>query len=164
MFFLPFVANAQERLGDGAMGALAGALVGGPVGRSGWVGRGRGGRLFGRASNCVQLGRQRAPALSPRPLSPISGAIIRLYEASHKPRRRSAIARLLLVRSRPSQRARRAPPHRRQWHRESWRKAQLAGLERVPIKWNHLIDKDATQKQRVGACPHETSDTYPMSK
>jgi hypothetical protein len=30
--FLPFVANAQERLGDGAMGALAGALVGGPVG------------------------------------------------------------------------------------------------------------------------------------
>jgi hypothetical protein len=32
MFFLPFVANAQERLGDGAMGALAGALVGGPVG------------------------------------------------------------------------------------------------------------------------------------
>jgi hypothetical protein len=36
---LPSVANAQERLGDGAMGALAGALV------SGWVGRGRGGRL-----------------------------------------------------------------------------------------------------------------------
>jgi hypothetical protein len=30
--FLPSVANAQERLGDGAMGALAGALVGGPVG------------------------------------------------------------------------------------------------------------------------------------
>ncbi len=30
--FPPFVANAQERLGDGAMGALAGALVGGPVG------------------------------------------------------------------------------------------------------------------------------------
>jgi hypothetical protein len=29
---LPSVANAQERLGDGAMGALAGALVGGPVG------------------------------------------------------------------------------------------------------------------------------------
>jgi hypothetical protein len=30
--FLPAAANAQERLGDGAMGALAGALVGGPVG------------------------------------------------------------------------------------------------------------------------------------
>jgi len=30
--FLPSIANAQERLGDGAMGALAGALVGGPVG------------------------------------------------------------------------------------------------------------------------------------
>jgi hypothetical protein len=30
--FLPSVVNAQERLGDGAMGALAGALVGGPVG------------------------------------------------------------------------------------------------------------------------------------
>jgi hypothetical protein len=29
---LPAVADAQERLGDGAMGALAGALVGGPVG------------------------------------------------------------------------------------------------------------------------------------
>jgi hypothetical protein len=29
---LPSIANAQERLGDGAMGALAGALVGGPVG------------------------------------------------------------------------------------------------------------------------------------
>lgn len=29
---LPCVAKAQERLGDGAMGALAGALVGGPVG------------------------------------------------------------------------------------------------------------------------------------
>jgi hypothetical protein len=34
---LPSVANAQERLGDGAMGALAGALVGGPVGRRGLV-------------------------------------------------------------------------------------------------------------------------------
>ncbi len=30
--FLPFAANAQERLGDGAMGALAGALASGPVG------------------------------------------------------------------------------------------------------------------------------------
>ena len=30
--FLPSLANAQERLGDGAMGALAGALVGGPIG------------------------------------------------------------------------------------------------------------------------------------
>jgi len=30
--FLPSIAKAQERLGDGAMGALAGALVGGPVG------------------------------------------------------------------------------------------------------------------------------------
>jgi hypothetical protein len=30
--FLPTLAYAQERLGDGAMGALAGALVGGPVG------------------------------------------------------------------------------------------------------------------------------------
>jgi hypothetical protein len=32
MAFLPSVAIAQERLGDGAMGALAGALVGGPIG------------------------------------------------------------------------------------------------------------------------------------
>ncbi|MGQ0446653.1 MAG: hypothetical protein ACT4O2_16425 [Beijerinckiaceae bacterium] len=30
--FLPSFAHAQERLGDGAMGALAGALVGGPIG------------------------------------------------------------------------------------------------------------------------------------
>ncbi|MGH6841579.1 MAG: hypothetical protein ACREDV_05725 [Methylocella sp.] len=30
--FLPFHAHAQERLGDGAIGALAGALVGGPIG------------------------------------------------------------------------------------------------------------------------------------
>ena len=29
--FLPCTANAQERLGDGAMGALAGTLAGGPV-------------------------------------------------------------------------------------------------------------------------------------
>jgi hypothetical protein len=32
LFVLPSLANAQERLGDGAMGALAGALVAGPVG------------------------------------------------------------------------------------------------------------------------------------
>jgi hypothetical protein len=32
LFLAPSLANAQERLGDGAMGALAGALVGGPVG------------------------------------------------------------------------------------------------------------------------------------
>jgi hypothetical protein len=32
LFVLPSIANAQERLGDGAMGALAGALVGGPIG------------------------------------------------------------------------------------------------------------------------------------
>jgi hypothetical protein len=32
MAVVPSVANAQERLGDGAMGALAGALVGGPIG------------------------------------------------------------------------------------------------------------------------------------
>ncbi len=30
--FLSYSANAQERPGDGALGALAGALVGGPVG------------------------------------------------------------------------------------------------------------------------------------
>ncbi len=30
--FLPSFAKAQERLGDGAMGALAGVLVGGPIG------------------------------------------------------------------------------------------------------------------------------------
>jgi hypothetical protein len=30
--FAPVAVHAQERLGDGAMGALAGALVGGPVG------------------------------------------------------------------------------------------------------------------------------------
>ncbi len=32
ILLLPSLAKAQERLGDGAMGALAGALVGGPVG------------------------------------------------------------------------------------------------------------------------------------
>lgn len=32
VFFLPFAAKAQERIGDGALGALAGALVAGPVG------------------------------------------------------------------------------------------------------------------------------------
>jgi hypothetical protein len=32
LFLAPSLANAQERLGDGAMGALAGALVGGPIG------------------------------------------------------------------------------------------------------------------------------------
>ena len=31
-FLLPSLACAQERLGDGAMGALAGAVVGGPIG------------------------------------------------------------------------------------------------------------------------------------
>ncbi|MBI2714965.1 MAG: hypothetical protein HYX37_11015 [Rhizobiales bacterium] len=30
--FAPTVAGAQERLGDGAMGAVAGAIVAGPVG------------------------------------------------------------------------------------------------------------------------------------
>src|SRR5208283_5742348 len=33
--FLPSIANAQERLGDGAMGALAGALV--AAARSAWL-------------------------------------------------------------------------------------------------------------------------------
>ena len=28
----PTIAGAQERLGDGAMGAIAGAIVGGPIG------------------------------------------------------------------------------------------------------------------------------------
>jgi sugar phosphate permease len=32
LIFLPAAARAQERLGDGALGALTGALVGGPVG------------------------------------------------------------------------------------------------------------------------------------
>jgi hypothetical protein len=32
IFFLPCAAAAQERLGDGALGAIAGAVVGGPVG------------------------------------------------------------------------------------------------------------------------------------
>jgi carbamoyltransferase len=32
-----------------------------------------------------------------------------------------------------------------------------SALERVPIKWNHLIDKDAAQIQRVGACPYRKS-------
>jgi hypothetical protein len=32
LILLPCVAQAQERLGDGAMGALAGAVVGGPIG------------------------------------------------------------------------------------------------------------------------------------
>jgi hypothetical protein len=31
-------------------------------------------------------------------------------------------------------------------------------LERVPINWNHLIDKDAGQNLGAGACHHETSD------
>jgi transposase len=35
---------------------------------------------------------------------------------------------------------------------------KIHARERVPIKWKHLIDKDAAQNQRVGACPHETSD------
>jgi hypothetical protein len=30
-------------------------------------------------------------------------------------------------------------------------------LERVPIKWSHLIDKDAAQSQRIGACPDRKS-------
>ncbi len=30
-------------------------------------------------------------------------------------------------------------------------------LERVPIKWNHLIDKGAAQIQRVGACQNRKS-------
>jgi hypothetical protein len=62
--FLPSFAKAQERLGDGAMGALAGALVGGPIGlvAGGVVG------LYGRAGNCVKLGLQGAQALSPRAL------------------------------------------------------------------------------------------------
>src|ERR1700724_4416274 len=30
-------------------------------------------------------------------------------------------------------------------------------LDRVPIKWYHLIDKDAAQYQRVGACPDRKS-------
>jgi hypothetical protein len=41
---------------------------------------------------------------------------------------------------------------------ERGEKPSSRGLERVPIKWNHLIDKDAAQNQRVGACHHETSD------
>ncbi|HME30501.1 MAG TPA: hypothetical protein VKE53_11650 [Pseudolabrys sp.] len=32
LFIAPTFAGAQERLGDGAMGAVAGAIVGGPVG------------------------------------------------------------------------------------------------------------------------------------
>src|SRR5580704_13551351 len=45
--------------------------------------------------------------------------------------------------------------------RESLRGSSLrecSHLESVPIKWNHLIDKNAAQSQRVGACPHETSN------
>ncbi len=30
-------------------------------------------------------------------------------------------------------------------------------LERVPIKWTPLIDKDTAQNQRVGACPNHKS-------
>src|ERR1700738_4090866 len=33
----------------------------------------------------------------------------------------------------------------------------FGALERVPIKWNHLIDKDAAQNQKVGACPNRKS-------
>ncbi|MGH6846046.1 MAG: carbamoyltransferase N-terminal domain-containing protein, partial [Methylocella sp.] len=32
-----------------------------------------------------------------------------------------------------------------------------SALERVPIKWNHLIDKDTAQIQRVGACQNRKS-------
>jgi hypothetical protein len=32
LFLAPTLVDAQERLGDGAMGAVAGAIVGGPVG------------------------------------------------------------------------------------------------------------------------------------
>jgi len=32
-------------------------------------------------------------------------------------------------------------------------------IGRVPIKWTHLIDKDAAQNQRVGACPSRKSRT-----
>jgi hypothetical protein len=35
----------------------------------------------------------------------------------------------------------------------------MDALEHVPIKWNPLIDKDAAQIQRVGACPHRKSRT-----
>ena len=93
--FLSTAAHAQERLGDGALGALAGGLVGGPVGL---VADGVIGYTAGPAI-AFELGPQRAPALSPRPLSPcplspISGAINQLYEASHirtNARRRSPI-------------------------------------------------------------------------
>src|SRR6202047_1985451 len=76
---------AFRRKCPGAAWRRRGGGVGGGLGwRSGWARRGRGGRLYGGAVNCVELGPQRAQALSPCPLSPISGAIIRLYEASHK--------------------------------------------------------------------------------
>jgi hypothetical protein len=43
----------------------------------------------------------------------------------------------------------------------TWTKTLLhskgLALERVPIKWNHVIDKDAAQNQRVGACRNRKS-------
>jgi hypothetical protein len=42
------------------------------------------GGVVGYRRNCIELGPQKAPALSPCPLWPISGAIIRFYEASNK--------------------------------------------------------------------------------
>jgi hypothetical protein len=104
-------AGAAWRRRDGGVGRGLGRW-------SDWVGRGRGGRLFGRTRNCVELGRQRTPALSPRPLSPISGAIIRRNEASHKC---PAARPHWLVNAGPFRRAGstcpKAPLHRRQWRR-----------------------------------------------
>src|ERR1700737_2852175 len=68
----------RRKCAGAAWGRRDGRGGGGLGGRSGWAGRGRGGRLYGGAVNCVELGPQRASALSPCPLSPISGAIIRL--------------------------------------------------------------------------------------
>src|ERR1700730_1085193 len=36
----------------------------------------------------------------------------------------------------------------------------FGALERVPIKWNHLIDKDAAQSQRVGHAGSENGEQY----
>jgi hypothetical protein len=85
--FLPSVANAQERLGEGAMGALAGALVGGPIGlvAGGVVGYTPGRRLRrAGVSKGIGIIVMSIIAGSLCPLSPVSGAIIRIYEATHR--------------------------------------------------------------------------------
>jgi hypothetical protein len=85
--FLPSLANAQARLGDGATGA--GRRLGRRPGR---VDRWRGRWLHGRTGNCVKLGPQGASPSSPCASSTLSGAI-----DSAVSRRRSRAPRRAIV-------------------------------------------------------------------